>query len=444
MMRFFFRIIHLLLLVSVPSCLMSVPKTQLCAPSSVDQEFSYDAILALIEKIESGELEEVCALEDLERINQMLARFARQGLLSNSQGEEEELEEDIEELLSIAPGYSFSSLRKSDYMVFPAVFYSHERDVVLCKSWLKKKCHQVGKFVRHHKKEILIGAAVVAAVVAVAIVTTAAVCTAAGAAAGAATSPFHKDEPKGHQEAEVIMAVVENTPHMQGAIEEHISSFKELVIEENYLQISKEEEGLSLGEKARDLGSYLAHELLDGSADLAIVVPDSVRAAGHEKIDQIFSTQLAVRWSPDVKANSVMDNFATGIIPIPGQVNGATFVTGKPIFGRIPITEVNPVKGWVVGQKINNLTQFGTVPTWSTVRRRYWKTQAHFHPNEYNPVQLERMKKGLAPQRINNAGELESMELHHIPPQREGNLFDVVEVWPDEHAFLDNFRQIRE
>jgi len=35
----------------------------------------------------------------------------------------------------------------------------------------------------------------------------------------------------------------------------------------------------------------------------------------------------------------------------------------------------------------------------------------------------------LAPQRYNmEKGRWESKELHHIPPQREGGLFDVIEV----------------
>ena len=52
------------------------------------------------------------------------------------------------------------------------------------------------------------------------------------------------------------------------------------------------------------------------------------------------------------------------------------------------------------------------------------------------------MKKGLAPQRINpRTQRVESMELNHnIRPQREGGLFDVQKVWPDEHAAVDPFR----
>jgi len=34
------------------------------------------------------------------------------------------------------------------------------------------------------------------------------------------------------------------------------------------------------------------------------------------------------------------------------------------------------------------------------------------------------------------------MELHHDPAQRDWGLFDVVELWPDEHAQADKYRQL--
>ena len=53
------------------------------------------------------------------------------------------------------------------------------------------------------------------------------------------------------------------------------------------------------------------------------------------------------------------------------------------------------------------------------------------------------MKKDLAPQRFNSeTGKMESKELHHTPPQRDGGLFDFVEVWPEEHAKMDPNRKI--
>jgi hypothetical protein len=39
-------------------------------------------------------------------------------------------------------------------------------------------------------------------------------------------------------------------------------------------------------------------------------------------------------------------------------------------------------------------------------------------------------------------GRFERMELHHNPPQREGGLFDVVPLWPSEHARVDPLRHL--
>ena len=58
---------------------------------------------------------------------------------------------------------------------------------------------------------------------------------------------------------------------------------------------------------------------------------------------------------------------------------------------------------------------------------------------------MERMRRGLASQRLNReTGIWESKELHHIPPQREGGLFDFVELWPEEHAAVDTYRYLGE
>ena len=53
------------------------------------------------------------------------------------------------------------------------------------------------------------------------------------------------------------------------------------------------------------------------------------------------------------------------------------------------------------------------------------------------------MKKGLAPQLLNEkTGKLQSVELHHDPGQRTGNLFNFIEVTPVQHAKLDPHRYI--
>ena len=104
-------------------------------------------------------------------------------------------------------------------------------------------------------------------------------------------------------------------------------------------------------------------------------------------------------------------------------------------------TVTNSTVGWNVGDPINNLTSRGTVPSWSAVRQRFWKNEVLNNSSQYSAANIERMKRGLAPQRVNPAtGALESMELHHLPAQRNGGLYDVKPVWPDEHGAIDPFR----
>lgn len=112
-----------------------------------------------------------------------------------------------------------------------------------------------------------------------------------------------------------------------------------------------------------------------------------------------------------------------------------------PTIGFLPVVYASTQIGWQLGEPITNLTAKGNIPAWSTVRARYWKNEAYSHPNRYNESNLARMQQGLAPQRVNPVtGELESMELHHMIPQREGGLFDVIPVWPDEHGDIDPYR----
>ncbi|OJY80979.1 MAG: hypothetical protein BGP13_03650 [Sphingobacteriales bacterium 40-81] len=98
--------------------------------------------------------------------------------------------------------------------------------------------------------------------------------------------------------------------------------------------------------------------------------------------------------------------------------------------------------GWKVGEPITNLTAKGNVPAWSTVRQRFWKNEAFLNGNTYSESNLLRMQKGLAPQfRNTTTGVLESMELHHTIPQRNGGLFEFIKVTPEQHRLIDPFRR---
>jgi hypothetical protein len=82
------------------------------------------------------------------------------------------------------------------------------------------------------------------------------------------------------------------------------------------------------------------------------------------------------------------------------------------------------------------------------VRSRHWKNQAELAKSDpghkYRVEDIPRMERGLAPQQFNpKTGQMEAMELHHIPPKREGGLFDFIEVWPEEHSKLDPNRYLR-
>lgn len=48
------------------------------------------------------------------------------------------------------------------------------------------------------------------------------------------------------------------------------------------------------------------------------------------------------------------------------------------------------------------------------------------------------------PYSLSETGEIESMELHHNPAQRDGGLLDVEKVWPSEHADIDPFRRTKD
>ena len=91
-----------------------------------------------------------------------------------------------------------------------------------------------------------------------------------------------------------------------------------------------------------------------------------------------------------------------------------------------------------------------TKAAWGKSRSIYWKQEAKTHPEAYSPENLQRMRGGLAPQRINPmTGQFESMELHHSHlPQRSGlprslidSKWNLQKVWPEEHRAIDPYRR---
>ncbi len=291
---------------------------------------------------------------------------------------------------------------------------------------------------------------------------------ASGLAASAADKDNHREDEEaqstGSQQEESNAPSPPSTEQAPTSLSKAVENQLEALQEANAHQpiFNRAEPPGSIVDSVRETAAYITHDALNGAASVGALVPslqeegqgvygsianrsaDSDPRQGgprenyqqlienaHKVIDRLFGTNQMAAFSPEAVASN--DKFDVGIIPLPSA----------PGEGRILPTQTNDVRGWKIGEPINNRTVTDRTPKWDTVRQRYWKNEALLHPEEYNAHNLDRMKKGLAPQRINpTTGEIESRELHHIPPQREGGLFDFIKVWPDEHAELDRYRHI--
>lgn len=138
-----------------------------------------------------------------------------------------------------------------------------------------------------------------------------------------------------------------------------------------------------------------------------------------------------------------------GDLVLNGIKGGGAALAGYGVFaafrrvGKRPAPEIPVAKGWSVGDDIYATTKTGAAPAWSTVRSRFWKNEAASPQHgTWNSRQLNRMTKGLAPQRYNlDKGGIESMDLSHEPiPFRAGGKA-IIPRWPQDHAAVDPFRR---
>jgi hypothetical protein len=243
-----------------------------------DYVLSYDDMLRLLDEIESGELEDKCTPEQVEKITHFVAFLAKEGVLPDHSPESLSLDDDIEHLLNgednfYADALSFVSPGEYQYRIIPAILYGNG-DVVLCKSWIKKQWKHVRKFAKKHKKALIIGAAVVVAtavvVVAVVAASSAAAATAASAAgaAGAASSDSNKNKKEEKEDSSSTSipsgtTTTQEAPLLKAAIDNQVSSFKENIVQNQFFQPTNpaiQNQGLSWEENARALGSLFAHD----------------------------------------------------------------------------------------------------------------------------------------------------------------------------------------
>lgn len=381
---------HCILLITIPT-LFACPENN--SPQvkfqSVNYEYqkewghpnTYDDIIHLLENLESGELERTYSPMQLEKVNDYLVILAKKGILPNEFEKEMSVEEDTYELM-YGEDNAFQLTRylenSSEYMIVPAVLNGYSGyDIAQCgkigKSWKKTK-----NFAKKHKKAIIIGAVVVVAVTVVAVAVVAAssasaasaVAGASGAAAGAGIrasdsghSESKKSEPK--EEAPPVSAAPKETmppvdtneaPAMKAALDEHVASFKEFLMEDKTAQQATRSKGwddMAFGEKAREMGANIAHKALDEVTDLVKAVPqlceevkelgakflpehlklpnsgntgnpienyENLVIKGHKAIDTVFSTDQSEFFTAEAVENDFMNNFTIGVLPPPGAV----------------------------------------------------------------------------------------------------------------------------
>ena len=336
--------------------------------------------------------------------------------------------------------------------------------IILCGNFFKHPIKKTGKFLKKYKKEIIIAVTVAATVTGVILI----------------NKYFSEDsppeEPYVENENEVPQEPPNETPQEAPKEIDPLPECNYVKPEEYALPetITNESSPMqeiietTVGGYAQEFLGMITHELIDESANFLEIFPallEEIQTIGekvggflnistpslnysspmenfdrgveyaHKYADKLFNTDEAHLYGKDAFEGWPIPQMHIGIIPFPTEVAGNL---------KIARTLTNNIRGWKIGTPINNLTKMGKPPKWNTVRKRYWKNRVVEAPQKYKVKELERMKKGLAPQRVNEAsGLIESMELHHIPPQRIGGMYDVIELWPVDHAKADEFRRLK-
>src|SRR6185437_10040817 len=172
--------------------------------------------------------------------------------------------------------YTMTFNHVGDGIIAPAIMSDHG-EIILCKGWLSKKWHQTKKFVKKHKKAIIIGAVVVVAAVVTYGIFAAPAWLAAGAAADSPENKSRRSEPSTtHGDTSMVPMVME----------EQVANFKENLSKEGFFQPTS-----SLAESGRIAGSLLAH---DSFNELSSWMPEpNTPAFGHHEVDKGFSTNYA-------------------------------------------------------------------------------------------------------------------------------------------------------
>lgn len=329
-----------ILIITTPTLLATPPQVIKVRSKKLDKNFkkyeryhlvTYDQIISLIQEVESGKAEKKYKEKNLKRINRFLAYLAAEGSSSNSE-DALALQADVEDLLGDDYAYAFA--------------VNHDQiDPTLCKNWFSSSWKKTKSFVRNHKKEILIGAAIVVGTTILVIAIVAASST--GAAAALAGAAGAAAEAKNSENADIptLLENAEECEILRAAVREHVAEFKEFIAEDIVIQTTDIEREPTFGEKARELGAFFAHEAFEEIADLASLMPQfsqelndlgdkvipgerssdpyenyhNLVAQGHKMIDGIFSTELSDIYSEEAKAQKPLNEYVIGELPPPGS-----------------------------------------------------------------------------------------------------------------------------
>ncbi len=312
--------IHLLLLLITPFSLVHpeeifLPLSNQFVSKVVSWEppETYDEILELIKEIELDDFEKRYSEKDLQKITDFLIFLARQGILPGEEEKAAELEGDIEELFlekEYQPAYFSEGSHK--LCIEPAILYPEARPSIELVGKISKSWKSTKKFVKKHKKAVIIGIVVIVVVVSIGVGVAVASSSAAAAAAivDSETSKPVVSNPSSNSSEPPLKDICTAREEM----EETAYSFKEQLVSAKTFSSNQEGSELPPEETARIMGAVFAHEILElfqehnknpeffyenrkTSMEDSFEEKETAKDLAHLEVDRRFSTEYGKTFS---------------------------------------------------------------------------------------------------------------------------------------------------
>ncbi|QVL56904.1 MAG: hypothetical protein KFB93_05830 [Simkaniaceae bacterium] len=276
------------------------------------ENLSFDRIMNFIDEVEYGHvLERCCSEQQFLEILDFIIFLVRNGIPSWDTEGKEQLERDIEKLLSDddddddseEASWWYSNFNGyQDIMITPALFRSYDKPQVMrCKNWFGKEWKKTTKFIKNHKKAVIIAAVVVVAATVIIIATSGAAppliaggAATAGAAGGSKSSSDDKEKTRtpvnkpgevqfgedrnpppppdnsytGNTPPPLKEAIIKQSEEIKGELSE--------IIPDEALNITKKDEPSFWGsatDKAKKTGAHITHEVYETVTDQLEIIP---------------------------------------------------------------------------------------------------------------------------------------------------------------------------